>query len=240
MPKLYVWYLDPLEKWGLRSFLSVFCQEYMSKSRRYSLIQRLSDGNLHRAEDLAHHFNVSVRTIYRDMQRLMELGVDITGKSGTGYRAGSSVTLPPMNLTMAELEALHLGLAIMAQGGEQDIQEAARSLADKIDALLAEGGENTGHFAAPLQVGSGGLHHRAPIQSAIRSRQRLRITVGPDIASARPLALEYLGRVWRLIAWNETTEKFASWRLDEISHVQPIAGLFVDEAGKTLADYRRK
>ena len=38
--------------------------------RLYRLMERLKDGSLHRAEDLARELGVSVRTIYRDMDTL--------------------------------------------------------------------------------------------------------------------------------------------------------------------------
>ncbi|NNK78551.1 MAG: HTH domain-containing protein, partial [Litoreibacter sp.] len=38
--------------------------------RLFDLIVLLRDGRLHRAEDLARDLNVSVRTIYRDMDTL--------------------------------------------------------------------------------------------------------------------------------------------------------------------------
>jgi predicted DNA-binding transcriptional regulator YafY len=41
-----------------------------------------------RAEDLAAHFEISVRTVYRDMQALGEAGVPIVSLMGQGYRLG--------------------------------------------------------------------------------------------------------------------------------------------------------
>ena len=43
--------------------------------RLYGLMEILKDGGLHRAEDLAAAMQVSLRTIYRDMQTLANRGV---------------------------------------------------------------------------------------------------------------------------------------------------------------------
>ena len=70
--------------------------------RLYRLMERLKDGSLHRAEDLARELGVSVRTIYRDMETLAASGVPVEGERGRGYTARAAITLPPLNLTLDE------------------------------------------------------------------------------------------------------------------------------------------
>ena len=50
-----------------------------TEDRLVRLIDRLRDGRLHRAEDLARLFGVSPRTIYRDMGKLGAAGLSIVG-----------------------------------------------------------------------------------------------------------------------------------------------------------------
>ena len=75
--------------------------------RLMQIIQLLRDGTLHRAEDIAKATGVSIRSIYRDMDTLAASGVPIEGERGIGYRVTAAITLPPLNLTMTEVEALH-------------------------------------------------------------------------------------------------------------------------------------
>jgi len=77
------------------------------------------------------------------------------------------------------------------------------------------------------------------VRAAIRARQRLRITLrgAATALEIRPLRLDYWGRIWTCVAWNETTGTFDSLRLDRITALTPLPGLFVDEPGKRLADY---
>ncbi len=74
--------------------------------RLFDIIQILRDGNLHRAQDIAEALEVSVRTIYRDMDTLTASGIPVQGERGVGYMVTSQITLPPLNLTTEELEAL--------------------------------------------------------------------------------------------------------------------------------------
>ena len=52
----------------------------MQKSDRlFKIMQMLRGGALHRASDIANAMDVSVRTIYRDMDQLISSGVPIEG-----------------------------------------------------------------------------------------------------------------------------------------------------------------
>lgn len=214
--------------------------------RLFDIIRILRDGKLHRAQDIADQLEVSVRTIYRDMDTLVASGVPVEGERGVGYMVREQITLPPLNLTPAELEALNLGMAIVAEAADPDLKAAADSLADKIDAVLptqvvAEA--DTWKFAVyPFADAARGLAHMAPIRAAIKSRQKLRLSyrridgVLTD-RIIRPLHMEYWGRVWTLTAWCELRAGFRVFRIDLIETVTPLPELFADEPGKRLRDY---
>ncbi len=214
--------------------------------RLFDIIQILRDGKLHRAQDIADRLEVSVRTIYRDMDTLVASGVPVEGERGVGYMVREQITLPPLNLTPAELEALNLGMAIVAEAADPDLKSAAESLADKIDAVLptqvvAEA--DSWKFAVyPFADAARGLAHMAPIRAAIKSRQKLRLSyrridgVLTDRV-IRPLHMEYWGRVWTLTAWCELRDGFRVFRIDLIEAVTPMPEIFPDEPGKRLSDY---
>ncbi len=66
-----------------------------------------------RPAELAERFEVSTRTIERDLLALQEAGVPIWAQPGPGGGYGLNVdtTLPPLNLTPAEAAALATALA---------------------------------------------------------------------------------------------------------------------------------
>jgi len=214
--------------------------------RLFDIIQILRDGKLHRAQDIAERLEVSVRTIYRDMDTLSASGVPVSGERGVGYMATQAITLPPLTLSPAELEALNLGMAIVAEAADPDLKSAALTLADKIDAVLptqtiAEA--DTWKFAVyPFANAVRGLAHMATLRSAIKSRQKLhltyrRIDTTLTTRTVRPLHMEYWGRVWTLTAWCEARDDFRVFRIDLIEAATPLPELFVDEPGKRLSDY---
>ena len=214
--------------------------------RLYALMQRLRSGALHRAEDLARDLGVSVRTIYRDMDTLAASGVPVAGERGLGYSARAAIPLPPLNLTDTELEALHLGLAAVGASDMEELSAAAAALSAKIDAVLPQdSGAAPGRFGFatyPFAEAAQGFRHMPAVRAAIRARQKLRLRLQGDTTQhlVRPLHIDYWGRIWTCIVWDEGAGDFASFRIDRIADLAPAPGLFVDEPGKTLADYRKR
>ncbi|MDU9002684.1 helix-turn-helix transcriptional regulator [Sedimentitalea todarodis] len=215
--------------------------------RLITLIGILRDGALHRAQDLAARLDISVRTIYRDMDRLLAAGVPVQGTPGTGYRMADTIALPPLHLAPAELDVLQLGIAIVSEAADPNLRAAAQTLANKIDmALPAETIAEADAWKtalSPMADAARGLSHMTILRSAIDGRQKLRLsyreTTGQlDDRIIRPLKLESWGRAWLLTAWCETCDDFRDFRLDLIENATPLPELFTDEHGKRLADRR--
>lgn len=205
--------------------------------RLMNLIRHLRDGDLHRAADLARAMDVSLRTIYRDMETLAKSGVPIEGERGTGYRVTAAITLPPLNLSMPELEALHVGLAAMSEAPDPELAAAAASLATKLDGVLPEVNAPTTFAVYPFADAARGFQHLPKIRKAIRARQKLSLSTGGRDRTVRPLQLDYWGRLWTCIVWCETTRKFDELRIDHISDLRVLPSLFVDEEHKSLREY---
>ena len=66
----------------------------------------LADGGLTTAATLAEATGASVRTVYRDVERLRGVGLEIEGTSRLGYRLLGNPQLTPLFLTRSERAAL--------------------------------------------------------------------------------------------------------------------------------------
>ena len=168
--------------------------------RLFELIQLLRDGRLHRGADLAERLGISLRTLYRDMDTLIASGIPVEGERGLGYMMTAPITLPPLNLTLSELEALHLGLSVVSRAADEEMQKAAGTLADKIDAVLPEdrAAPSTGWgFAVyPFAEAARGFVHMAPLRAAIRARRKVTLryeSLRGEVSdrTVRPLQMEY-------------------------------------------------
>lgn len=211
--------------------------------RLMRLIQILRDGTLHRAGDLAKATDVSLRTIYRDMETLAASGVPIEGERGIGYRVTAAVTLPPLNLTMTEMEALHLGLSAVRHSEDAELSAAASALSAKLDAVMPEdrsrAPSGSGFAIYPFADAARGFQHLPILRQAVRTRQKLELTLHNEARTVRPLQLDYWGRLWTCVVWCETHNGFDEIRVDQITSQRILPSLFVDEPGKALSDYNR-
>jgi predicted DNA-binding transcriptional regulator YafY len=86
-------------------------------------------------EELARRFEVSTRTIERDLAALQQAGVPIWATNGRrgGYSLDATMTLPPLNFTPSEAAALVVAMAV---AGPTPLGQAARSGLSKIVAAM--------------------------------------------------------------------------------------------------------
>jgi predicted DNA-binding transcriptional regulator YafY len=212
--------------------------------RLFDLIQILRDGKLHRAKDIAEALEVSVRTVWRDMATLMATGLPVEGERGVGYMLSAPITLPPVALTREELEALRLGVVLVASAADPSLARAAASLRAKIAAVTPGGTEEAGpdSFVFSSPEAAKAAPHLGLIRRALREHLTLALTYR-DLKGEqtqrriRPLQLEFWGRAWTLTAWCEMRNDFRVFRVDLAVSLQTDGGAFLPEPGKTVEDY---
>lgn len=96
-------------------------------------------------------------------------------------------------------------------------------------------------FGAPPPPDDSGW--RARLARAVTARRRVRL-VYQDAAGqvterrVRPLDVTFDAREWRLIGWCELRQDFRVFRLDRMTSVTVLRGVFPEEPGRTLVDYQ--
>jgi predicted DNA-binding transcriptional regulator YafY len=211
--------------------------------RLFELIQILRDGKLHRAADMAKALEVSTRTIWRDMATLIASGLPIEGERGVGYILSAPITLPPVALTREELEALRLGVQLVASAVDPSLARAAASLRAKIAAVTPDSARDSGSetFVFASAEAARAAPRLSHIRRAIREHERLWLrytTLAGETGErvVRPLQLEFWGRAWTMTAWCEMKNDFRVFRVDLIEALEP-RGPFRPEPGTTVDDY---
>ena len=177
------------------------------------------------AARLAEETEVSLRSLYRDIESLRAAGARIEGERGFGYRLIEDQSLPPQTFDRAEIEAIALGLAEVQHMGDPALTKAATSVLAKVAATLPDNRERHLIHAisqvyrpdARYRVSS----HIEAIRDACWQEEALSIRYADrqNATSERtilPLALMYTDRTLTVLAWCCLREGFRIFRTDRI------------------------
>lgn len=215
--------------------------------RLFQIVQYLRSRRLTKAAWLAEQLQVSVRTIYRDIQDLSLSGVPVEGEPGVGYMLRQPMHLPPLMFDRSEIEALVVGLRMVKSYADPELQRAADSVLAKVHGILPadlRNELNSNRMFAP-SVHSYPVHWLFDIREAIRHRHKLTLWYRTEDQretrrQVRPLGLFFWGQVWTLSAWCELRNDFRTFRVDRLQHLQHSADGFEHEDGKRLEDLLAK
>ncbi len=196
--------------------------------RLYAIVEELRSvaPGRRRARDLATRYEVSVRTIERDIDALLQAGVPIyadVGRHG-GYTLDKSMTLPPLNFTPAEAVAVAVALS---RADSTPFAAAARGAVHKIvTAMSARDAAAARELANRVRVFErpDDEPRSVPgvIQDAIVGRQVLRLTyidregVRTEREVEPVLFMTAVGRQWYLVAWCRLRQAARAFRVDRI------------------------
>jgi predicted DNA-binding transcriptional regulator YafY len=200
------------------------------------------------AATLARELEVSERTIHRDMATLRDMGAPLRGEAGVGYQLEPGYFLPPLRFDPEEMDALMLGLRLVAARADPEAATAARRAAARIRAVLPASLGNTFSqtpvraVSRPSEEGDRALPLLAPLRAAIRDRKRVELAYrdGEDARTrriVRPLGLTVFDAAWLLTAWCETRDDFRNFRVDRITGLITRADRFPLDRGKRFEDY---
>lgn len=221
----------------------------MRTLRLFSLLDRLRGRREPvAAEVLAGELDVSIRTIYRDMASLQAMGAPIRGESGLGYQIEKGYFLPPLSFDADELDAIMLGMRLVAAKGDSGLAEAGRRVTGKIGAVLDR--DQSDRFASLplLAVTRGSIEsrkseaHLAGLRQALRERsfiilRYLDLKEQESLRLCRPLGLVAFDDVWVLTVWCEARQDFRNFRVDRIQSFEASGKRFRPERGKRFEDY---
>ena len=206
--------------------------------RLFGITTRLQARGHLRAADLADIFEVSTRTIYRDMAALSESGVPIVSLPGRGYSLVDGYFLPPLILSTREATALLLGARLLAGQASAETASAAEEAVTKLLAVISEDSrrelrelDDVLDLAPPADLRArldvGDLKVRALWQAILERRVTTLRYFGRNrgqetVRQIEPLRLGYADGAWYLTAYCRVRQEERAFRLDRIEslHVE--------------------
>jgi predicted DNA-binding transcriptional regulator YafY len=216
------------------------------------IVVRLQSRRVVRAEDIAAQFEISLRTVYRDMAALGEAGIPIVSEAGVGYSLMKGYHLPPVMLTADEASALSMGSKLAEHLTDASLRKQMESALFKIRSVLPRERQDhldrlerytavvVCHSPAPPRLSSGAL---TPIQRAVAERRVLAMEYqGAQRAEltrrkVEPLGLAFYNNNWHLIAYCRLRQDVRDFRTDRICALEVQNELFSGHAEFSLKRY---
>ncbi|PHR27986.1 MAG: DNA-binding transcriptional regulator [Fluviicola sp.] len=208
--------------------------------RLISILTLLKSKRLLTATELSERFDVSIRTIYRDIRKLEEAGVPIITIEGKGYSLLDGYSVAPVQFTEKEANALITAQHLVKQTQDKsfisDFTEAMIKVKSVFKASILEKSERLNSKIHVFQNHWEDLSSNAlsEIQLAITHVKFMEINYqkanDPEISFRKiePYALISTNRKWILIAWCYLREGYRSFRVDRIRHFKVLNEQFED------------
>ncbi len=217
--------------------------------RLTAILIQLQSKKIVKAEEIAHRFEISLRTVYRDVKALMEAGVPIGSEAGTGYFIVDGYHLPPVMFTQDEASAMLMAGKLVERLTDQSVRSAFDGALLKIKSVLNESQkdhleilhdhievrpqtilvEQSGNFLTELQKAIG---IKSVIQVDYFSNQN-----ETTCREVEPIGLFYYSAAWHLIAWCRLRNGLRDFRCDRIKKVKSLVEIFKPRSVSTLQEY---
>ncbi len=206
------------------------------------------------SRDLADHFGVSRRTVFRDLSALTESGVPLTYSEGGGYEILDGYQLPPLMLSAREAATLLVGTEFMKLQSDASLREDADAVALKIRTVLPREireyvdrlRDNTvldPYWLHAVQEGASESGRWYKLSEAVARSRKVVMEYYVESRSevvkrhVNPLGLVYYTDHWNLIAYDHLRKSVRNFRLDRIREMYVLTERFDRPDGFDLASY---
>src|SRR5690606_14560704 len=216
-------------------------------SRLTAILTQLQTKRLLTATNLADKFNVSVRTIYRDIRALEQAGVPIITEDGKGYSLMEGYKIPPVMFSEAQANALILAEQLVLKNKDISFIRDYTEAIDKIKAVLRPSEKDKANLLADRTRFEQNFSRErnsnniSQLQYALTNLYLTTIEYTNEQGKTtsrtiEPFALLSTTENWLLIAWCRLRAEFRYFRLDRITNMHILPEKF-EQHKMTLQEY---
>jgi predicted DNA-binding transcriptional regulator YafY len=215
--------------------------------RLTSILIQLQSKRLTTAREIAERFEVTNRTIYRDIQTLRLAGVPIGEEEGKGYFLVEGYRLPPVMFTAEEARALVTTSKILNYHTEDSLKQNYESALLKIKAVLSIKNKEKLEFLnsrigfqkpwAPTSLYLDTIQHSITESEKLKIKYQAREEVEITERIIHPYAVYFSGAVWTTIAFCELRQEIREFRLDRIKELQLLQNQFKPDKTFSMEHY---
>ena len=217
-------------------------------SRLISILTLLKSKRLLTATELASKYNVSIRTIYRDIRKLEDAGIPVYSIEGRGYSLVDNYTVAPVQFTEKQANALITAQHIINQSKDASfvtnfnealvkiksvfrtsVQERSELLNDKMHVVNWEYEEFSSDALSEIQLAITHFNFLEINYQKVNEKTF-------SFRKIEPYALYSVNNKWILIAWCHLRNDMRAFRIDRIRHFKVLQDQF-DDRNFNIQDY---
>lgn len=202
--------------------------------RLFGILTLLQSKKYVPAEKIADKFQLSIRTVYRDIKALGESGIPISFEPHKGYFIVQGYFLPPVSFSTEEANAFLLMETMVSGFADKSIKTHYSNGLNKIKTVLRASQKDTMESLAnniKLQLPScfnHGFEYLSMLQNAISSKTIIEIEYKnnkEEISNRQidPIGLVFYAFSWHLIAWCHKRNDYRDFKVSRILQLKETA-----------------
>lgn len=206
-----------------------------------------------KAQDLAEQFEVSKRTIYRDIRSLEQAGIPIYGEAGSGYALVDGYKLSPTRFTQEEIMTLAAAEKLMKKFVDPGLSKHFGSAINKIKAYLRSNEKiNISQLEENMMMSVMENRFNENVPSALSQlfegiAQRKIVDMNyqsnsstePKRREIEPVGVFHQGSFWYFMAYCHLREDYRQFRIDRVHKIH-LSDKSFTRKHKRLSYYLKK
>ena len=219
--------------------------------RLHAILTHLQSKKKVTAQEMADRFNISLRTVYRDVKALDESGVPVIGEAGSGYTIMEGYRLPPVMFTQEEASALLLGAKLAEQFTDGTVKRHFNAALFKIKAVLrSPDKEYVDSLTEHIEILSryspdseSPQQHLSLLQQAVVHKKIVHLHYRSNLKEettrrkVEPIGLLHYGSAWHLIAWCHLRNDYRDFRMSRMLAVSLDEQCFDPSSHPSIREY---
>ena len=219
--------------------------------RLFGILTTLQSRKFVTADQLANQFEISVRTVYRDVRALNEQGIPVSFEPHRGYFLVPGYFLPPISFTSDEANAMLLMESMIQGFADESIKSHYSNALTKIRAVMQQSQkEKLQHLNDNIRMQvprfvKSDFAYLSTIQKSIAEQHVLHIEYqkgNGDFSqrSIEPIGLIFYAFHWHLIAWCHKQKGYRDFRVSRIQKIRETLEAFQRSTHIPLTDYMKQ